>query len=203
MAIKLINRAKLEYTCLLTDIGTMDTSKFDNGANFLIVDLSPPKWQILHDGSLYDLPNKVVLFDSAGDELFTSGNPGNVQVTNLSSTPVYAQLTGSNVQDVTFHDAATEIGDGASLTVNGLKTLTVGITSAGGNSARTIQFRGVDAAGNDNLMTGVKLSDLSTGSSTTATGETWQFDITGLDTVYMPLTAITDGIVTVKGKAVA
>jgi len=93
-----------------------------------------------------------------------------------------------------------KIGNGAILTVTGLKNLTVGITSAGGNFVRTIAFRGVDAVGNDNLMTRVNKNGLTLANSITCTGETWQFDITGLVTVYMKLTAITAGNVAVTGQ---
>jgi hypothetical protein len=50
---------------------------------------------------------------------------------------------------------------------------------------------------------GIKVSDLSTGVSTTGTGEVWQFDVTGLEEVIMDLTAVSGGNVSVKGRAVA
>jgi len=112
-------------------------------------------------------------------------------------------IVGSLTNQVTFQNAVAVIGNGASLTVNGLKNLTVGIASAGGNTVRTIEFHGVDAVGNDNLISGVNKNGLATASSTINTGETWQIDITGLVSVYMKLTAITTGTVTVTGMVVS
>lgn len=120
-----------------------------------------------------------------------------------SDGSIKTTVTGSLANQINFQSTATATGNGTSLTVGGLKNLTVGITSAGGNTARTIEFHGVDAAGNDNLIAGVNKNGLNTATSTTNTGETWQFDITGLVTVYMKLTAITTGSVTVMGLAVA
>lgn len=120
-----------------------------------------------------------------------------------SRIKVDASITGSLANQIIFQSAAVAAGNGASLTVTGLKNLTVGITSAGGNTARTIEFHGVDAVGNDNLFTGINKNGLTTATSTINTGETWQFDITGLVTVYMKLTAITTGTITVAGLAVA
>lgn len=58
-------------------------------------------------------------------------------------------------------------------------------------------------SGADIPLMGVNLSTLATAISTTGTGELWQFDITGLSKVFMDLTAVATGPVTVKGKAVA
>ena len=155
-----------------------------------------------YDGSAWAIKASAVqVIDILGE--VQASPTANTLLARLKALQDGITLTGSNVQDVTFQDAATAIGNGASLTVGGLKTLTVGIASAGGNTARTIEFHGVGPAGNDILITGAKLNDLSTGTSTTGTGEIWQFDIRGLASVYMKLTAITSGNVTVKGKAVA
>ncbi len=129
--------------------------------------------------------------------------PNNREVPVSSSNPLPCVLNGSLTNQILFQVAATTTGNGTSLTVAGLKNLTVGVTSAGGNTARTVEFHGVDPAGNDNLITGILKNGLTLASSTTNTGETWQFDITGLVTVYMKLTAITAGNVTVTGLAVA
>lgn len=114
--------------------------------------------------------------------------------------PVIAQ---SSVILIVFQAAATAAENGQALNVGGFKSLTVGITSAAGNSALTLEFHGVDAAENDNLITGVNKNGLSPATGTSNSGETWQFDITGLVTVYMKLTSITGGNVTVSGLAVA
>jgi len=114
---------------------------------------------------------------------------------------VDAQLTGSLTTDITFHEDATVAADGTIFTIDGHKTLTVEIY--GTSTSRTIEFKGRCVSGIDRPIMGVRLSDLSTTISTTGTGEIWQFDITGLTSVLMDMSAIAGGNVTVKGKAVA
>ena len=106
-----------------------------------------------------------------------------------------------NATPVTFHDAATVAADGNIFTVDGQKTLTVEIY--GTSTSRTIAFIGRGESGTDRAIMGVRLSDLSTATSTTGTGELWQFDITGLVSVFMDLQAVAGGNVTIKGRAVA
>lgn len=110
-------------------------------------------------------------------------------------------LTGSNVTDVVFHDAATVTGQGGVFTVDGYKTLTVEVY--GTAATLTVAFKATGPSGTARTLMGAKLSDLSTGTSSSALGEFWQFDVTGLSTVIMDLTAVTGGNVSVKGKAVA
>ena len=112
-------------------------------------------------------------------------------------------VDGYNVQDVTFHDAVTSTSQGTPFIVGRFRTLTIEVTSAGGNSARTVAFKATGPSGTAISITGTNIGALTTGASTTGTGELWQFDVTGLSTVIMDLTAITGGNVTVKGKAVA
>lgn len=100
-----------------------------------------------------------------------------------------------------FHDAATVAADGAPFDVLAYKTLTVEIY--GTSTSRTVVFIGIGPSGTQRPIMGVRLSDFSTGTSTTGTGEFWQFDITGLSQVIMDLTAVSGGNVSVKGKAVA
>ena len=114
---------------------------------------------------------------------------------------VDAKLTGSKTEDVTFHDAATVAADGTAFTVLGYKTLTVEITRTAGTS--TIAFIGEGPSGANIALMGVNLSTLATATSTTGTGEIWQFDVTGLTSVFMDLQAVAGGNVSVKGKAVA
>jgi hypothetical protein len=102
---------------------------------------------------------------------------------------------------ISFHSEATSTGNGTGFSVKSYRTLTVEIY--GTSATRTITFYGVGQSGTLRAITGVKLSDYSTGQSTTGTGELWQFDITGLETIYMDLTAVSGGNVTVKGRAVA
>jgi len=114
---------------------------------------------------------------------------------------VNVALTSSNTTDVVFHDAATVPANGTVFTVGGYKTLTVEIY--GTSTSRTIEFKARGPAGVDRALMGVRLSDLATAISTTGTGEIWQFDITGLTSVFMNLSAVAGGNVSVKGKVVA
>ena len=114
------------------------------------------------------------------------------------------KLTGSKVEDITFHDAATVAADGTVFTVGGYKTLTIEIY--GTSTSKTLAFMGVGPGGTAHAIMGVKLDTLATATTsvgTVVTPEFWQFDITGLTSVIMDLTAIANGNVTVKGKAVA
>ena len=104
---------------------------------------------------------------------------------------------------VVFHDASSAAKNGFQCPVDGYKTLTVEISGNASNTARTVTFYGKSYSGTLRAIMGVKLSDLSTGTSTTGTGEIWQFDVSGLDYVIMDLTAITGGTVSIAGRAVA
>ena len=108
------------------------------------------------------------------------------------------------VKPVTFHDAATAAADGTTFEVGAYKTLKVEIVTAGGNSARLINFTGFGPSGTARLIPGVLVSDstaFTVALSTTSTGEFWDFDITGLSSVLMDLVSMTAGSVTVKGIA--
>jgi hypothetical protein len=114
-------------------------------------------------------------------------------------TPVQ---TRSIIKDnVTFQSAATATGNGTAFEVGIYKTLTVEIY--GTSSTRTVTFYAMGKGATLRALSGVRMSDLTVAASTTGTGEIWQFDITGLDYVYMDLTAVAGGNVTVKGKAIA
>jgi hypothetical protein len=109
----------------------------------------------------------------------------------------------NDVLDHNFHDAMAVAGNGNFLEVKYFKTLTVEIYGSAENTARTVTFYGKGPGKTLRAMKGLKVSDWTTGTSTTGTGEIWQFDITGLNQVIMGLTAITGGTVTVKGRAVS
>jgi hypothetical protein len=116
--------------------------------------------------------------------------------------PMPTSVSESYKKTVTFQDAVTAIGSGTSLTVGGLKTLTVGIKDTGTSSTGTIEFHAVDPVGNDILLKGMELTGWTSGTFTSSLGTTWIFDISGLVTVYFKITAIS-GTITVIGKGVA
>lgn len=113
----------------------------------------------------------------------------------------FIALTGSNVKDIIFHDAATVAGSGTIFDVGGYKTLTVEIY--GTSTSRTVEFVARGPSGTDVALSGVNVSTNAVATSTTGTGEIWQFDITGLISVFMNLSAVAGGNVSVKGRAVA
>jgi hypothetical protein len=109
----------------------------------------------------------------------------------------------SDFKDVVFHDTATVAANGTIFEVEEFKTLTVEIF--GTSTGRTVTFYAKSASGTLRPLVGTKISasPISTAISTTGTGELWQFDITGLHSIIMDLTAITDNNVSVKGRAVS
>jgi len=101
----------------------------------------------------------------------------------------------------TFHNAATSTGNGTEFTVGNMKTLTIEIY--GTSTSRTIEFYGKGDSGTLRSIKGINLSTFEAATSTTGTGELWQFDITGLISVVIKLAAVSGGDVTIKGRAVA
>ena len=108
----------------------------------------------------------------------------------------------SNIyEEHTFHNDATSTGNGTALTVGNKKTLTIEIY--GTSSTRLIKFYSKAASGDLRPLMGINISTYEMATQTTGTGEVWQFDITGLDSVIMGITEITGGNVTIKGRAVS
>ena len=123
------------------------------------------------------------------------------RIVDWTNSVLKVSVNGSLVQSVTFHDAATVAADGTALTVGGLKTLTVEIY--GSSTSRTVEFKGAGPEGTYRPITGLNMQTLLTDITTTGTAELWQFDITGLVSVIMDLSAVAGGNVTIKGRAVA
>jgi len=115
-----------------------------------------------------------------------------------------AELIKGEYTDVEFHNAAATTGTGKRFEVKSYKTLTVEIYGSDDNTARTVTFYGVGPSKVSRALAGTNITaaPLAEAVSTTGTGELWQFNITGLNEVIMELTAITGGIVIVKGRAV-
>lgn len=139
---------------------------------------------------------------------FFESDTGILKVLNAAGALVNAPgesiaLSGSNVVEHIFHDAAVAAADGAVFTVGGYKTLVVEILRSA--TSGTIAFKGRGPTGADIALMGVNLGTFATATSTNGTGELWQFDISGLSSVLMDITAIVagGGSITVKGTAVA
>ena len=97
-----------------------------------------------------------------------------------------------------FHNAATVAANGTDVSVGNYKTLTLEIY--GTSTSRTLTFYAKGASGTVRAMSGVRLSDYSVASSTTTSGEIWQFDVTGTESVIIDLTAVAGGNVTASGR---
>jgi hypothetical protein len=110
-------------------------------------------------------------------------------------------------RDHTFHSATTAAADGAAFTVGAYKSLTVDID--GTITSGTVLFKYTGANGVEKTLKGMKISDWTTATSTTlatSAAESWQFDVTGLKTVIMDISALVPGeggSLTIKGTAVA
>lgn len=111
------------------------------------------------------------------------------------------ELARSRIASHTFQNAVTAAGQGTALTVGGYRTLTVEIS--GTSTSRTLEFKAAGPSGAYRQLTAVRLSDFTVASSTTGSGELWQFDVTGLSSVIMDVTAVAGGNVTVQGRVVA
>lgn len=159
---------------LILDSGSICPQHWRNGA-----------WQ--KTGDINPLPVETFIWN------------GSTWVPVSGTAPLPISAAPSQVQDVTFLDAVTSPGQGT-FTVGGYKTLTVEIY--GTSTSRTVNFKATLASGAQIPITGVNLSSMSTGTSTSGTGEIWQFDVTGLNTVIMDLSAVSGGTVSIKGKAV-
>jgi hypothetical protein len=131
------------------------------------------------------------------------GSDGAQHVKIIGGSTINATLGDQQAKtvDVTLQNAVTSNGVGTPFSVAAYKTLTIEIT--GTSTSRTIAFEGSSVSGAYYPIQGVRLSDLSFGTSTTGNSEVWQFDITGLTNFRANLTAVTGGNVSVKGKAVA
>lgn len=126
--------------------------------------------------------------------------PVDVQFSSLpDSNPVPTKLIGSLANDITLLDAVTVVTTGTYV-LQGEKTITIEIY--GTSASRTINFQGKGPSGTARTLMGTRISDLAVASSTTTTGEIWQFDVTGLVSFITDLTAVAGGSVTVKGRAV-
>lgn len=156
---------------------------------------STPAEQFWHAGWEGDFVSEVQIMGKKSDgtfELLKTDDVGHLGVT----------LSGSEVIDHTFQDAVAAPAVGGVLTVGRYKTLMVEVW--GTSTSRTVKFEalGPEGATYRPLM-GVRLSDLAAATQTTTSGEMWQFDVSGLTSVRMNLTAVAGGVIAVAGRAVA
>lgn len=84
-----------------------------------------------------------------------------------------------NVYDVVLQNSANAIGNGTPLTVGGIKTVTVELTTTT-TSSQTTAFEGSSTSGAFYPIQGLRLSDYVIATQSTGLNELWQFDVTGL-----------------------
>lgn len=106
-----------------------------------------------------------------------------------------ADLSGGN--SVVFQNAITSGANGTIVSVGGFKSLRIEIF--GTATASAVLFMGIGESGVARPLQGVRMSDFAVAISTTTIGEFWQFDITGLVSVQMQVTAVSGGNISVTG----
>lgn len=123
----------------------------------------------------------------------------NTDVSISNSVPVFSKYTTH-----IFHDTETSTSNGTQLNINSEKSLT--IFTSGTSTSRTLEFKGKDIDDNIYDIVGVKINDTNfiTSINTTNINEVWYFEnIEGYTAIYINISAIAGGNVTVKGKVVA
>ena len=97
------------------------------------------------------------------------------------------------------HDGDTSPNDGEKFeNTMGANLYTFGIK--GTSTAQVYEFRGVDEAGNDSLITCFRATDYVKGTGTSVKGETWRAPLTGLVRFYVKATTLSGGTSIVRGR---
>lgn len=112
-------------------------------------------------------------------------------------------LEKGNTETFTFHDGVSAAGDGNILNLNQAhKTMILEIDSD--VTSHNITFNAKLSSSDYKSIAGVRLDTLTTATSTSGKSELWQFDVTGLTSIKIDITALTagGGTTTVIGKLV-
>lgn len=117
------------------------------------------------------------------------------------------ELSGSEVEDVILHNAATSLGNGTAYTPAKSENVTLTFEITGTNTARTLLFECAGLSGVFKPCTCFNVADPTKfGTSTTegndASPDSWQVDIPFGWSFRVRSTSFTGGNLTVKGKAV-
>lgn len=157
--------------------------------------------RILRDAT--EVPIPQVYNQSTDNYEPMQGSDGAQHVKIVGGSTINATLGDQQAKtvEITLQNAVSSAGVGTPFVVGAYKTLTIEIT--GTATTRNITFEGSSISGAYYSIQGVKLTDLSFGTSTTGINEVWSFDVTGLSTFRANLTTVVGGTVSVKGKAVA
>lgn len=108
-------------------------------------------------------------------------------------------VSKSNPKRHTFFDSATATGNGNAYNCTNETCIKFGI--GGTSTTQVYEFRGIDAVGNDNLVSCVRGNDFTVATGTSVKGETWEAPVENLESFYVKLTSIAGGTSIVKGKA--
>jgi hypothetical protein len=101
--------------------------------------------------------------------------------------------------DHIFHNAASVAANGNIIKASPSGRLVIEIYGSVANTARTVTFYRKSRDGTLKPIQGVRTSDFEVASSTTGTGEEWEFSVTPGREYVMDLTSITGGTVTIVG----
>jgi hypothetical protein len=136
--------------------------------------------------------------ETSDDTVNANLQVGDADVSNTNSLPTKKAYT-----EHVFQNAATGTGVGTEFAVGVNKSLAVFIS--GTSTSRTVQFKGKDIDGNVYDLVGVKLGDTTFTMAISTTEETAYYfeNIEGFTSLYINLSAVAGGNVTVKGKAVS
>ncbi|WP_338465078.1 hypothetical protein [Shouchella rhizosphaerae] len=134
---------------------------------------------------------KPLLTDSGGNLVPQTYNPLHDR---------WEVLTDVKVEYFKFQDSVTAPGVGEPFHVRDFKKMNIEIH--GNSTSRLIRFMGSQGSGIRRPVMAARLSDLHLDTQTYGTGELWQIDLTGLNTLFIDVVEVTGGTVTVEGRAV-
>lgn len=167
---------------------------------------NPVNVEEAHLHNSYDVDNtaikvNVVAGSTGGGDVVITDEGGEHCTVTSGKLDTNATIISKSLP-TTHHDAVVAPADGTDATVTGYKIIAVQIN--GTSSSRAVQFSGsVDGAvGSFYPVMGVNMATWDSATSTTGTGELWQFDIGGLNYFRARVDAVSGGNVTVKSNVV-
>lgn len=102
---------------------------------------------------------------------------------------------------LTFHTGATTKSNGNTFDVGTFRDVSIDITGTSTNCVLVFEHS-MDGGTTWRGITGVDVTELTTGKQTTGTNQTWSFTVAGLSKFRVRIDSISNGNVTVKGITV-
>lgn len=118
----------------------------------------------------------------------------------MASTHQRTIFHDRTVNTATIVSATTVVGATGSLAIGGRKTLVVDI--AGTDVTPTTFFYGKGVSTTPHTLLGTRLDNGVTYTSSTATGQLWRFDVSGLTTFQATTSPVSPGNVVIYGKII-